>query len=94
MQELSGFLQSDMFDHPVVDQTNLGPKRYSGTLKYQMDENQLLKMRMKAPPTPANGDAAPPLITALSQEFGLKLESGKIPVDVIVVDSVSKPTDN
>ncbi len=94
MKELSGFLQSDMFDHPVVDQTNLGAARYSGTLKYQMDDNQLLKMGLKAQPTPDNGDAPPPLITALSQEFGLKLESGKVPVDVIVVDSVTKPTPN
>jgi len=94
MKELAGFLQSDLFDHPVVDQTNLGTARYSGTLKYQMDDNQLLKMGLKAPPTQDNGDTPPPLITALSQEFGLKIESGKIPVDVIVVDSVTKPTPN
>jgi len=95
MKELAGFLQSDLFDHPVVDQTNLGTARYSGTLKYQMDDSQLLKMGMKAQPTtPDNGDTPPPLITALSQEFGLKIESGKIAVDVVVVDSVSKPTDN
>lgn len=94
MQEFSNFLQSDMFDHPVVDQTNLGATRYNGTLKYQMDDNQLLKAGLKAQPQSETGDTPPPLITALSQEFGLKLESGKIPVDVIVVDSVSKPTPN
>jgi uncharacterized protein (TIGR03435 family) len=94
MKELCGFLQSDLFDHPVVDQTNLGTARYSGTLKYQMDDSQLLKMGMKAQPTPDNGDTPPPLITALSQEFGLKIESGKIAVDVVVVDSVSQPTPN
>lgn len=94
MTEFAAFLQSDMFDHPVVNQTNLGTARYSGTLKYQMDDNQLMKMGLKAPPTSDDGDTPPPLITALAQEFGLKLESGKIPVDVIVVDSVSKPADN
>jgi uncharacterized protein (TIGR03435 family) len=94
MKELSGLLQSDLFDHPVVDQTELGSARYTGTLKYQMDDNQLLKMGLKAQPTTDNGDTPPPLSTALSQEFGLKLESGKVPVDVIVVDSVSKPTPN
>ncbi len=94
MKELCGFLQSDILEHPVVDQTELGAARYGGTLKYQMDDNQLIKMGMKAQPTTDNGDAPPPLITALSQEFGLKLESGKVPVDVIVVDSVSKPTPN
>lgn len=94
MQELSSFLQSDMFDHPVVDQTNLGATRYNGTLKYQMDDNQLLKAGLKAQPQSDSGDTPPPLITALAQDFGLKLESGKIPVDVIVVDSVTKPTPN
>lgn len=94
MQELSAFLQSDMFDHPVVDQTNLGATRYNGTLKYQMDDNQLLKAGLKAQPQSDSGDTPPPLITALAQDFGLKLESGKIPVDVLVVDSVTKPTPN
>ena len=92
MPEFCAFLQSDMFDHPVVDQTGLDQARYSGTLKYQMDETQLLKYGLKAPPTNDSGEDAPPLITALAQDFGLKLESGKIPVDVIVVDSVTKPT--
>jgi len=94
MKEFCGLLQSDILDHPVVDQTELGGTRYSGMLKYQMDDNQLLKMGLKAQPQAENGDTAPPLTTALSEQFGLKLESGKIPVDVIVVDSVTKPTPN
>jgi uncharacterized protein (TIGR03435 family) len=95
MGELCGFLQSDILDHPVVDQTGLGAARYGGILKYQMDDDQAIKMGMpKAPPPPETGDVPPPLLTALPEEFGLKLESGKIPVDVIVVDSVSKPTPN
>lgn len=95
MEEFCGFLQSDMLDHPVVDQTGLGAARYGGTLKYQMDDDQAIKMGMpKAPPPPETGDVPPPLVTALSEEFGLKLESGRIPVDVIVVDSISKPTPN
>jgi uncharacterized protein (TIGR03435 family) len=95
MQEFSGFLQSDLLDHPVVDQTGLGGARYGGTLKYQMDDNQAFKMGMqKAPPPPETGDVPPPLLPALLEQFGLKLESGKVPVKVIVVDSVSKPTPN
>jgi uncharacterized protein (TIGR03435 family) len=94
MNEFCGLLQSDILDHPVVDQTALGATRYGGTLKYQMDEEQASKMGLpKAPPPPDTGEL-PSLITALSEEFGLKLESGKVPVDVIVVDSVSKPTPN
>ncbi len=88
-------LQSDILDHPVVDQTGLGTARYGGTLKYQMDDNQAIKMGMpKAPAPPDTGDIPPALIPALAEQFGLKVESGKVPVDVIVVDSVSKPTAN
>lgn len=95
MAEFCAFLQSNVLDHPVVDQTGLGGTRYSGNLKYQMDDAQAMKMGLqKVPPPPETGDVPPPLITALAEQFGLKLESGKIPVDVIVVDSVSKPTPN
>lgn len=95
MKEFSGLLQSDIVDHPVVDQTGLGEARYGGTLKYQMDDEQAIKMGMqKAPPPPDSGDAPPSLIPALAEQFGLRLESGKVPVDVIVVDSVTKPTAN
>jgi len=38
-------------------------------------------------------DPLPSLFTAI-QEIGLKLESAKGPVDVLVVDSVQKPTEN
>jgi uncharacterized protein (TIGR03435 family) len=44
-----------------------------------------------APPTSA--DPVPSLFTAI-QDLGLKLESSKGPVEVLVVDSVQKPTEN
>jgi uncharacterized protein (TIGR03435 family) len=43
------------------------------------------------PPTAA--DPVPSLFTAI-QELGLRLESAKGPVPVLVVDSVQKPTEN
>ena len=42
---------------------------------------------------PAASDPAPSLFTAI-QELGLKLESTKGPVEVLVIDSVEKPTEN
>ena len=36
----------------------------------------------------------PSLFTALQEQLGLKLESTRAPVDVLVIDSVQRPTDN
>ena len=41
----------------------------------------------------APADPVPSLFTAI-QELGLRLESSKGPVDVLVVDSAQKPTEN
>jgi uncharacterized protein (TIGR03435 family) len=36
----------------------------------------------------------PALSTAFEEQLGLKLESRKGPIDVLVIDSVSRPTEN
>jgi uncharacterized protein (TIGR03435 family) len=46
-------------------------------------------------PPPADGaDAAPDIFAAMQQQLGLKLESKKAPVDVMVIDHVEKPSPN
>jgi uncharacterized protein (TIGR03435 family) len=47
-----------------------------------------------APDLPAPSDGAPSLVTALQQQLGLKLSAEKGSVNVIVVDSAAKPTEN
>jgi uncharacterized protein (TIGR03435 family) len=44
-----------------------------------------------APPPDAGG---PTLLTALQEQLGLKLESEKGPVDVIVIDHIDPPSPN
>jgi uncharacterized protein (TIGR03435 family) len=46
-----------------------------------------------ASPVPAAADPVPSLFTAI-QELGLRLESSRGPVEVLVIDSVQKPTEN
>ena len=44
--------------------------------------------------SPNADDALPDLFSALQDQLGLKLESAKAPVDVIVIDHVEKPSEN
>ena len=46
-----------------------------------------------APPSPAPGDE-PAMVTALQEQLGLKLDARRATVDVMVVDSVEKPSEN
>lgn len=39
-------------------------------------------------------DALPSLVTALREQLGLRLESGTVPVSVLVIDHVEHPTEN
>jgi uncharacterized protein (TIGR03435 family) len=41
-----------------------------------------------------NDTTGPSVFTALQEQLGLKLESQKAPADVLVIDSVQKPSEN
>ena len=80
---------------PIVDKTGLTGK-YDFTLRWAPDESQALPGGAPNGQTPV---AAPdpngsPLFTAISEQLGLKLESGKGPVEVIVIDHVERPSGN
>jgi uncharacterized protein (TIGR03435 family) len=45
-------------------------------------------------PAPTTDSAGASIFTALQEQLGLKLESRKAPVEVIVIDSVEKPSEN
>lgn len=81
MHEFALALQFYMGE-PVVDHTGL-VGRWDFELKWSPDEMRAL---------PEN--AAPGVFTAVQEQLGLKLEPGKMPVDVLVVDAVEKPAGN
>jgi Protein of unknown function (DUF3738). len=93
MDDFARFLQQLVLDKPVVDQTGLKEK-WNFLLKWTADESQLGGLGMKVPPPSDAADAPPPLYTAIQEQLGLKLESGKAQVEAFVIDKVAKPSDN
>jgi uncharacterized protein (TIGR03435 family) len=92
MSQVTAILQN-FLDKPVVDQSGLSEK-YDFTVTFTLDAAQAV--RLGGPPTSAadNPDAAPDVFAAFEQQLGLKLESTKAPVDVMVIDKVEKPSEN
>jgi uncharacterized protein (TIGR03435 family) len=69
----------------VVNQTGLSG-RYDLTLRWTPDD--------AAPSASSSPDIPPDIFTAIQEQLGLKLESTKDPVPVLVIDSVEKPSPN
>jgi uncharacterized protein (TIGR03435 family) len=93
--EFISFVLNDSIGLPVVDQTGLGSARYNFVLKWTPDASQSQPGGMAAGAPPAdNADAPPDIFTAMQQQLGLKLESTKALVDVMVIDHVEKPSPN
>jgi uncharacterized protein (TIGR03435 family) len=90
--EFIGFVLNDALEKPVVDQTGFGAARYDFVLKWTPDAAQ--PQAASAPPSAANPDAAPDIFAAMQQQLGLKLESTKAPVDVMVIDRVERLSEN
>jgi uncharacterized protein (TIGR03435 family) len=93
MGDFVHLLQSAVLDRPVVDQTGLAGK-WDFELKWTPDDSQFSGMGMRPPPPSDAADAPPPLFTAIQEQLGLKLESGKAQVDVMVIDHVEHPSPN
>jgi uncharacterized protein (TIGR03435 family) len=86
---------SSQFGRTVVDKTGL-KGLYDLKLQWTPDLAAL-----GGPAGPGGPEAAPPIdpngpsiFTAIQEQLGLKLDSTKGPVDVLVIDSVQKPTEN
>jgi uncharacterized protein (TIGR03435 family) len=64
-------------------------------LKFTPEGSQLATLGPR-PPAAAepDPDAPPDIFTAFQQQLGLKLESTKAQVDVLVIDRVEKPSEN
>jgi bla regulator protein blaR1 len=89
---------SNFVDRPVIDRTG-----YTGKLDVDLEftPDQLAFARLGGVVTPGEVPAAAPdensplsLSTAVRERLGLKLESAKGPVEVLVIDHVERPSAN
>jgi uncharacterized protein (TIGR03435 family) len=76
MRELAA-ARSRLLDRPTTDRTDLAG---------------VYDVKVQRTPDSVNGDLGTSVFTALQEQLGLKLESTKAAVDVIVVDHVERPT--
>jgi bla regulator protein BlaR1 len=75
------YLLARQLDHALIDKTNL-----KGLYDIKLQWSTELKAE--------SSSDRPSIFTALQDQLGLKLESAKGPVEVLVIDSVSKPSEN
>jgi uncharacterized protein (TIGR03435 family) len=85
---LTRLFSSVVADHrPVEDRTGL-----RGTFDIELEWSPEFPAPLDAPLAPPTNADAPSLFTAVREQLGLKLESTKLPVDVLVIDHAEKPT--
>jgi uncharacterized protein (TIGR03435 family) len=86
------WLLSQRLSRPVIDQTGLG-RFYDFKLEYtpELPPGSAARPEAAANLPPTNG---PDIFTALREQLGLKLESHKGPVEVMVIDHVERPSEN
>jgi uncharacterized protein (TIGR03435 family) len=73
----------------IINKTNLAGT-YDFSLKFAPAANAVRPDGVQAPAEPVG----PSLFTAIQDQLGLRLESAKGPVEVLVIDSVQRPTEN
>src|SRR5262249_20360970 len=66
---------------PVVDRTGL-----TGEFTFDLE--------FAPPDAPLGESSAPSVFTAVQEQLGLKLESAKVPAEVLIIDLAEKPSEN
>jgi uncharacterized protein (TIGR03435 family) len=80
--------QPEMGDRVVIDKTGLNGT-YDFELNWSPDDGHV--PMLNGVPQESTG---PSIFTAFQEQLGLKLESQKAPVEVLVIDHVEHPSEN
>ena len=92
-------LLTQQLDRSVVDKTGL-TGIYDFKLQWTPDESQgaMFKGPEPGPQTPTSASSpdssGPSVFTAIQEQWGLKLEPTKAPVNTLVIDGVDEPSDD
>jgi len=89
IENLADFL-SGILNRKVLDRTGL-PGAFDVDLKWTPDISTPSVKQEAAAPSASDG---PSIFTAIEEQLGLKLESGKAPIDVLVIDHIDHASDN
>jgi len=90
--DFAGWMQRYIMDRPVIDRTGLD-RRYTFNLTWKPDETQFPDLASQLP-SEAGIAERPDLYTAIQQQLGLKLESTRAAVGIMVIDHVERPSAN
>jgi uncharacterized protein (TIGR03435 family) len=84
---------SGMLERPIIDKTDFSGK-FDVNLRFAYE--QAVTVGIGNPWGTPDGDATgnPSIMTALQQQLGLRLVSGRGPVEVLVVDHAERPSEN
>ena len=79
---------------PVIDQTGLRGL-YDFTLEWSPEPGLGPVMPVTAePPLQTDASSRPPILVAIQEQLGLKVEPARAPVGVLVIDHIERPTKN
>lgn len=82
---------AEQVGRPVVDMTEL-KGAYDLKLEFTPEDNSAPP---DAPERPASEGGGPTIFTALQEQVGVRLQSQKVPVEVVIIDHIEKtPTEN
>ena len=85
---------STQLHRKVVDQTNLSGA-FDCTLEWSPDMDRLAPPGADGEPAAVSSDpGGPSIFTAIQKQLGLRLRMEKASVDVYIIDSVDRPSDN
>ena len=90
MAQFASLLQRSVLSRPVVDRTGL-MGRFDFELEWTPDESQF---GGQGPASWQLEGIKPSLFAALQEQLGLRLEAGRGPVEVLVIDKVERPSAN